>query len=83
MEGMPLRDMDGNVRIAQVDDRPLVLQRHRVQTVRHQAGDIFDAVEAELFRQALATVKRDLLINHGIEKVFHAGIKAMRRHSPS
>lgn len=83
MEGMPLRGMDGNVRIAQVDDRTLVLQRHQIQTVRLQAGDIFDAVEAELNRQALAPLKRDLLINHGIEKAFHAGIKPMTRYSPS
>jgi len=83
MEGMPLRGMDGNVRIAQVDDRPLVPLLHQVQTVRLQAGDIFDALEAELFRQALALHKRDLLSNHGIEKAFHAGTKLIRRYSPS
>ena len=83
MEGMPLRGIDGNVGIAQVDDHPLVLQRHQVQTVRLQAGDIFDAVEAELNRQALAPLKRDILSNHCIEKAFHAGINAIRRYSPS
>ena len=79
MEGMPLRGIDVNVGIAQVDDRPLILQRHRVQTVRLQVREIFDAVQAELQSQAQAALTRDILSNHCIDKAFHSRIKSIRR----
>ena len=78
MEGIPLRGMDVRVGIAEVDDRTPVLLRHQLQTVRLQARNVLDAVEAKLLRQANAFVTTDVLRNHCFDNAVHAGRNDIR-----